>query len=303
MKSIFPLPSALPDRRSTSEDHEEMARNEFVMLERTETGDGHEPGQVLGCIAGRFHGRARFIQRRQPTRRSLLLSGLAVAALSCGGVSPTRPSEAAAQLAEYRDPGGRFSFSYPQSFGAASTGTDNGFGNRVAAIRFEVFSNEGVGGEAVLGQGPVSVDVLAVGGLYDDIASGTLPAAMKSAVASVLPRLTLANFCDQVARERHIDINDAAFASLTADQRAALAALDLMGNAAPRVLACFVNGDTVVFDKEAAVMPGGPPRRVYGAIRFLSGRNSMFEVVRAAGKADQTLLDDLSRVVSSLRVL
>ena len=83
------------------------------------------------------------------------------------------------QQIEYRDPDGRFVFSYPASWGETSVGTDTGFGNRVAALRFAVFSVQGIGGEAVLGKGPPSLDIQAAGGLYDDIASGTLPARSK----------------------------------------------------------------------------------------------------------------------------
>jgi hypothetical protein len=223
--------------------------------------------------------------------------------LAWGGADPGARSESRAQQSDYQDPAGRFTFSYPQTFGTTATGTDNGFGNRVAAVRFAVFSTLGIGGEAVLTQGPPSIDVLAVGGLYDDIASGTLPPAIKSAVTGVLPALTLANFCDQLARERHIDSTSPAFSSLTAAQRSALDGLDRMGNTAPRVTRCDVKGDIVVFDKEASLGAGGPARRVYGAVRFLSGRLSTFQLVRAAGAADAALLDEIVRVVTSFRLL
>jgi hypothetical protein len=47
---------------------------------------------------------------------------------------------------EYVDPGRRFRLSYPAEFGAPSPGTNDGFADRVAAIRFAVFS-AGIGGE------------------------------------------------------------------------------------------------------------------------------------------------------------
>src|SRR4029079_1061995 len=78
------------------------------------------------------------------------------------------------QQVEYRDPQSRFVFSYPQEFGETSVGTDHGCGNRVAAIRFSVFSRAAVGGEAVVGKGALSIDLQAAGGLYDDITNGTL---------------------------------------------------------------------------------------------------------------------------------
>ena len=69
---------------------------------------------------------------------------------------------------EYRDPGGRFRFSYPAAFGAPSSGTNDGFEDRVAAVRFAVFSS-GIGGEAALTRGFPVVDLQAAGGLYDAI--------------------------------------------------------------------------------------------------------------------------------------
>jgi len=231
-------------------------------------------------------------------------AGLVAATLSWSSAYPTTTAGAGAQLVEYRDPGRRFTFAYPQSFGTPSVGTDNGFGNRVAAIRFAVFSTQGIGGEAVLSQGPPTVDVFAVGGLYDAIGSGALPTPIRNAVTKVLPVLTPASFCNELARDRHIDIKSPVFASLTPDQRSALDALDLMGNSAPRAIArCTVSGDTVLFDKAAAVIEGGPPRRVYGGVRFLSGRYSTFQLVRAAGSADAALLEEIGRVLASLRLL
>src|SRR5688572_14178572 len=68
----------------------------------------------------------------------------------------------------YRDPQGRFTFQYPPSFGTPGRGTDDGFGDRVAAVRFSNLM--GPGGEAVLTTGPIVVDIQALGGLYDPIA-------------------------------------------------------------------------------------------------------------------------------------
>ena len=39
----------------------------------------------------------------------------------------------------YRDPAGRFTFSYPSRFGEAGRGTDDGFRDRVAAVAFSTF--------------------------------------------------------------------------------------------------------------------------------------------------------------------
>jgi len=231
----------------------------------------------------------------------LTLAAAAAATLACG--APAIPSAAAAQdLLVYHDPASRFTFSYPSSFGATSVGTDNGFENRVAAIRFSVFSATALGGEAVLGQGRPSLDVQAAGGLYDDILSGTLPSALKAAVQTGLPPLTRDNLCDQLARERHVDTDAAPFASLPAAQRTALASLDAMGNVAPRVLRCTINGDSVIFDKDAAVGPGGVRRRVYGVVRFLqTPPYSSFQLIRAGAAVDTGVIDEMYQLVASWR--
>ena len=54
--------------------------------------------------------------------------------------------------ARYVDAQHRFHFLYPTSFETTSPGTNNGFWNRVASIRFSVFS-AGFGGKAVLTRG------------------------------------------------------------------------------------------------------------------------------------------------------
>lgn len=231
--------------------------------------------------------------RRPRNRITVALSVLVTGFLQSSGL--------AAQQVDYRDPQGRFTFSYPSSFGTTEKGTDDGFENRVAAIRFSVFSTQGVGGEAALGRGRPSIDVLAAGGLYDDIANGTLPANLKALVEKALPPLTIANFCDQLGRESHIDVGSALFAKASDQHRTALRDLDRFGNHDPKVSRCTVSGDTIVFDKEAAMVAGGPRRRTYGAVRFLSGRYSTFQLVRAVGTPNAETIGEMERVVRSLR--
>jgi hypothetical protein len=231
--------------------------------------------------------------------RSSLIA-IAMAALACG-MSSTAPASDRAQQVEYRDPAGRFTFSYDESFGTVSVGTDNGFGNRVAAVRFSAFSTRGIGGEAVLTQGPPSLDVQAAGGVYDDIVSGGLPASIKNIVDLALPRLTVANICEQFAREDHLEVDTTALASLTPQQRQTVAAFDRLGNIAPLVTRCTVTGDTITFDKEATTAPGGAKRRTYGAVRFLTGRYSAFHLIRASGTADDAVLEKIVRVVASFK--
>jgi hypothetical protein len=228
-----------------------------------------------------------------------LLCAVSVAAMAFGRLETD--AAGAPQLAQYRDAAGRFAFDYPAAFGPPEQGTDSGFGGRVAAIRFATFSAQGIGGEAVLLQGPPSVSVLALGGLYDDITSGALPDPVKAAVAAALPRLSAANFCAQLRAERHIDLSAAAVAALESRHREALRSLDAMGHSAPEILRCEARGDTITFHKEAAMVAGGPRRHTYGAIRFLTGQYSAFHLVRAGQAPDAPTLDRMSAVVESWR--
>ncbi len=221
-------------------------------------------------------------------------------AVTCGS-QPMQPSGPPSSGREYADPQGRFSFKYPASFGTTAPGTNDGFQDRVAAVRFSVFSSGGIGGEAVLTRGAPSLDVQAAGGLYDAIASEALSDAARRLVSQVLPPLTRDTLCDALARERHIDPSAATFASLSAQQREALSGLDRIGNVDPVVLRCGVSGDTVTFHKEAAMVEGGPRRHVYGAVRFLSGQNATFQLIRAGAAPDEAVIADMQGVVTSFR--
>ncbi len=205
------------------------------------------------------------------------------------------------QVVQYRDPAGRFAFDYPASYGAAETGADNGFGGRVAALRFSTFSSRGVSGEAVLVRGTPFISALSLGGLYDDIASGTLPDSVKAALAKELTPISAANFCERLRAERHIDVNAAALAALPDRQREALARLDAFGHVEPRVVACEARDGIVTFQKDAAMAAGGPRRHTHGAIRFLSGPYSAFFVVRAGALADASTLKEMTDLVASWR--
>src|SRR5690348_5705352 len=139
----------------------------------------------------------------------------------------------------YRDPAGRFTFTYPSSFGTTSVGTDDGFEDRVAAVRFSSFPAR-FGGEAALTRGFPLVDVQAAGGLYDQITLDVLPAPLKARVVAVLTRLTPANFCGMIAAPTHIDPNLPALSDLTPAIRQAIAGTDVMRNANPHVVSCRV---------------------------------------------------------------
>jgi len=204
----------------------------------------------------------------------------------------------AGNLREYVDPGGRFRFSYPAEFGAPSPGTNNGFGDRIAAIRFAAFSS-GIGGEAALTRGFPLVDIQAAGGLYDGIALEIFPEPMRRLIVGTLTPLGAANFCQQIAQEQHLDGQAPALAGLTPQQRSVIASADRLRNVSPRVLQCNVDGATVTFDKEVASQPGGPRQHVYGAIRFLDGPFATFQIVRAGAPPGAPLLGQMAALVKS----
>jgi len=208
------------------------------------------------------------------------------------------------QTRTYQDSQKRFEFIYPAEFGVPSVGTDNGFRDRVAAIRFSEFS-AGVhagkiilGGEAVLTKEAPQVDLQAAGGLYDEITLQVFPAPAALTVRNALPRLTTANLCDALGRERHADPADPRLSSLSAAEKAGLGQVDQMGNASPKVLRCDVAGDTITFEKQ------GGQRYIYGAIRFLPAPYSSFQLVRGSGEAPPAaLLRQITLLVNSWREL
>jgi hypothetical protein len=208
----------------------------------------------------------------------------------------------------YEDPQNRFTFSYPAAFGIPSPGTNNGFGDRVASIRFARFS-AGVqsgavvlGGEAVLMRGFPLLDLRAAGGLYDEITLEIFPQPVHDVVLKALEPLTASNFCAVIARERHVDPTSAVFASLAPRQKEALSSVDQMGNVNPKIVSCQIEGDTIRFDKEVAFQAGAPRNHIYGAVRFLREPYSMFQLIRGTGNAPSAgLLDQITEVVKSWR--
>src|SRR6266516_156652 len=119
------------------------------------------------------------------------LARLGVAALMTLGFAQTDTQR------EYVDPGGRVRFSYPAAFGAASRGTNDGFEDRIAAVRFAVFSS-GLGGGAALTRGFPVVDLQAAGWLYDAIALEVFPESMRRLILGALVPLRVATFCQQI---------------------------------------------------------------------------------------------------------
>ena len=224
-------------------------------------------------------------------------------------ISVAMAQSAPGTLRTYQDPQKRFQFTYPAGFGTPSAGTDSGFRDRTAAIRFSEFS-AGVharriilGGEAVLTSGAPQLDLQAAGGLYDAITLLIFPEPTAKVIRAALPVLAADTFCEALGRERHLDPADQRFTGLTAQQRAALASVDRMGNFSARVLRCEVVGGTVTFEKTAAPDAAGPSRYIYGAIRFLPAPYSSFQVIRGSGdEPGAALIQQITAVVNSLRL-
>lgn len=213
---------------------------------------------------------------------------------------------------QYVDPEGRFTFSYPSEFGTPSPGTNNGYGQTAASIRFSAFSSgafpEGLalGGEATLTRGFVFIDLQAMGGLYDSLTLEAFPEPLRSRIISSLVPLSASNFCSELAKIQHLDPGAGIFAALTAQQKEALARADRIRNVNPRVDRCDVLGNLVVFCKETGFDAKSPGERqyVYGAIRFLPSPYASFQVVRATkGAPAPDLLDRMTNLIQSLVIL
>jgi hypothetical protein len=204
----------------------------------------------------------------------------------------------ATTLAEYNDPVGRFHFSYPARYGAVSSGTDDGFRDRVAARRFAAFPAQ-LGGEVVVTRGFPLVDLQAVGGLYDPLTLTIFPEPLRSRIVQLLPQLSIQNLCEMIARPSHVNPNAPEFAPLTAQQKTVLSATDAMRNTDPRVVRCVVTDDVVMFDKEVSFQAGSPRQHVFGAVRFLDGPYPTVQFIGGGRAPDGVLLNEMTAVVKS----
>ena len=211
---------------------------------------------------------------------------------------------------KYTDPQNRFSFSYPPAFGTLSQGTNNGFGDRVAVIRFSEFSsrmqNEKIvlGGEVALTKDFILIDIQALGGLYDSITLEAFPDTLRNNIISNLPELTATNFCEELTKEQHVDLSKSVFASLSQQQKDAIISMDKTRNIDPKIIRCDVVGDTVTFHKEVTAEFGKFKSRqnIYGAIRFLTSPFSSFQIIRATVETPtQEMLSNITSVVKSFK--
>jgi len=210
--------------------------------------------------------------------------------LAGGAISAQSPGWSA-----YRDVRGRFSFEYPAAFGAAGPGTNDGFEDRVAAVRFA--NLRGLGGEVALTRGRVVLDIQALGGLYDPIALEVFPDAMRRQVVGVLAPVTAENICQQLAAPDHLG----AATGLTPAVRDAAGRLDRMRHVDPRVVRCEVRDRVVVFHKEATFeTPAAAVRQhLFGALRFLDPPYSAVQFLRGLTTPPST--EDLEAAVRIVR--
>jgi hypothetical protein len=202
----------------------------------------------------------------------------------------------------YRDPAGRFTFSYPSGFGSTSPGTSDGFLDRVAVFRFSSFPAR-FGGEPALTKGFPLIDLQALGGLYDHLTLEIFPEPLRSRVVSQLPRLTLTNFCSALAAPRHLDPALPVFSALKPQERDAIGATDMMRNANPRVIECQTSGDLITFDKERAFAPGYPAQHVYGTVKFLAGTYSSFQLIAGGDTPSPAMLKTIEELVGSFKTV
>lgn len=178
----------------------------------------------------------------------------------------------------YRDARGRFEFRYPPEYGTPGRGTDDGFGDRVAAVRFSAVT--GLGGEAAVTRGRVVIDIQAAGGLYDAITLQVFPDPVRQRIEALVPPLTLENLCAILGQQDHLPANPGLDPKIVDVVRSA----DRSRNVDPKVVQCNRSGSVVTFHKEATFVSGAVKARqhLYGAVRFLVRPYSSFQFVQGS---------------------
>jgi hypothetical protein len=223
--------------------------------------------------------------------RVLKQAGLATLVLA--GLCTWSPTAArtpqAAVWRTYVDPRARFTFEYPAAFGEPRPGTDDGFAGRTA-VWFPM-----LGADAVLTRGPIEIDRQALGGLYDEIALQILPAAEEAELRRRRAPVTAADFCTLLGASDHTS----AMTGLSDPLRLGARSVDALQNGDPHLNVCAAEGRTIRFDKDADA--GGRRRHVFGAIRFLDGTYSSFQIVGTSeGAPEASTLAAMQRLVESL---
>jgi hypothetical protein len=223
----------------------------------------------------------------------IVMGALGLLALATAGMTDSQ------DWPTYRDARGRFEFRYPPGYGSPQQGTNDGFGDRVAAVRFSAVT--GLGGEAAVTKGRVVLDLQAAGGLYDEISLQVFPDALRRPIEAVLPPITIENICAILGQQDHLP----AGAGLDPKVAEAARSVDHVRNIDPKIVQCRRSGSVVTFHKAATFIAGAAKARqhLYGAVRFLAPPYSSFQFVRGALEPPAGgALDAITRMVESFTV-
>ena len=74
-----------------------------------------------------------------------------------------------------------------------------------------------------------------------------------------------------------------------------------MRNADPHVVSCRTRGDMITFDKERAFQSGAPLQHVYGAVRFLTGTFSTFQLIAGGEAPNAVTVTAIENLVASFQ--
>ena len=162
-----------------------------------------------------------------------------------------------------------------------------------------------LGGEAVLAKGRVTIDIQAVGGLYDPISMEMFPRALRNKLVRNLPTLTASNFCGMLAKRDHIDLGKKGLRSLSAKVKNAIRQNDRTRNLKPKIIYCKVAGNTVSFHKTATFQAGAMRSRqhIYGAVKFVKAPYSSFHLVRGGKDAPgKKTTESITKLVKSIKI-
>jgi hypothetical protein len=213
-------------------------------------------------------------------------------AVAIGRVVLVPAATVAQDVRVHRHSAPAFTFEYPPAFGEPVRGSDDGFEDRRAALRFD---RQGL--DVVLTSGRVLVDHQAVSGLHDHFALQVLPERPRAQLLTVLPPLDAATFCAQLAAADHVT-----GLTLPPDVQSMARMADTMQRHSPRVETCERRGTIVRFSRRAQAVAGSAATEtsVFGAVRFLDGPFSSFQVIgRSAASPDAAMLASLERIVES----